>query len=147
MIVKCNRLYNRHTKEYSQALFNKVLAVGFLYSVIEIYFDESEMLYRLFPNEEYEFSYPILVRSNEFEVVSAKPPKNWTLVHKENRANLGPKKWNIFEPWQESFWQDYDNGSPKAKKCFDDEIRIIFDTDPEYIKMIDEKLGREPYFR
>ena len=147
MIVKCKQLYNPNTKQFEPGQSNNWLTIGNLYSVLEIYFNEEQLYYRIFPDEAYDFSYPGLIRTDDFEVISCKIPSSWSFIRDDCGAVLGPKMWNTFEPWEESFWQDYDNFLPKAKKCFDDEVRIIFDTDPDYIKKIDRQCGREPYFK
>ena len=146
MIVKCKQLYNANTKEYHAGPSYLGLTIGNFYSVLEVYYEDNEVFYRIFDDATYEFQVTILKRADDFEIISGKIPPNWELIRREYSSKLSPKMWNIFEPWEESFWQDYDNNLPKAKQCFDDELRIIFDTDADYIKQIDQKLGRTPYF-
>jgi len=59
---------------------------------------------------------------------------------------LAPKLWNTFEGWEESFWQDYFNYLPKAVQCFKNEVSIMLNEEADYIKQIDQKLLREPFF-
>lgn len=148
MIIRCTKLYNRNTKQYHNGPSMGSLTIGALYSVLEIYFNKDEIEYRIFADAPHYYSHPILVRSDDFEVVSGLLPNNWELYRfNKNQSGLGPKSWNIYEPWEESFWQDFDNNLPKARECFDKELKIIFDTEPEYIKIIDQQQGRESYFK
>ena len=132
MIVKCERLLNPNTKQFHPGPSDRGLTIGNLYSVLEISYKPDEILYRIFKNDTYEYQHPILIRSDEFSIVTGEIPPNWELIRDEyETATLGPKVWQIFEPWEESFWQDWNNNLPKAKKCFDEELRVIFDCDAD----------------
>lgn len=147
MIVKCEKLFNENTGNYHAGTSDRGLTIGNFYSVLEVIFQKDGMSYRIFDDGSYEFQHPMICRANEFSTVSGKLPSNWKLIRNSHGAKLSPKMWNIFEPWEESFWQDWDNGLPRAKQCFDDELKIIFDCDADLIKVIDEQQNKKPYFK
>ncbi len=147
MIVKCAKLFNENTKEYMPGPSDLGLTIGNLYSVLEIYYNKSEILYRIFEDGNYEFQFPILKRSDDFEIISGKLPNNWQLIKDGNTGILGPRSWCNLDLWHESFWQDWDNGLIEAKRCFSEELKVIFNTDEKYIKIIDQQQGRESFFK
>jgi hypothetical protein len=66
MIVKCERLYNENTKQFHPGPSNRELTIGNLYAVLEIDYCKTEVFYRMFDDDNYEFHFPRLIRSDEF---------------------------------------------------------------------------------
>lgn len=131
MIVKCLKLFNVNTREYENKSHNGFITVGMLYQVLEVYFRESETLYRIIPDKAGIGGHPTLVRNNEFEMVSGKIPPNWAFIQRRPGPMLaGPEKWIDHQHWQDSFWEDWDNSLPEALRCYEEELKIIKDSDP-----------------
>lgn len=131
MIIKCLKIYNENTHEYENKTHNGFITVGKLYQVLEVYFRESETLYRIIPDDAGIGGHPILVRSSEFEIISGKIPPNWGFIERRPGSMLvGPEKWIHHQYWQDSFWEDWDNSLPEALRCYEEGLKIIKDSDP-----------------
>lgn len=131
MIIKCLAIYDSHKKEITNKPFSGFITVNRLYQALEIDVGTTGIKYRIIQDGGKVFDHPILVRANEFEVVSGKIPPNWEMVRNgENYFTFGPERWIKDEYWQDSFWEDWDNGSDAAIECYKEELKIIFDSDP-----------------
>ena len=128
MIVECEKIYNENTKKYMDT--HSMLTIGRKYIVLEMEYHYDIVYYRLIPDDGGFYGHPILVRIEDFKVISGKIPKNWNLNRVNKHASvLGPEKWSNHECWEEDFWEDWDNGSKKALECFEEEYKIIREAD------------------
>jgi len=133
MIVKCLKIYNIGLDKIVDKKRNSFITVGNLYQVLEVYFRKKEINFRIIPDDASKIGieHPILVRANEFEVVSGKIPPNWVMYRGgEEFFKLSPEKWTKFEEWQESFWEDFGNSIPEALRCYEQELKVIQEFEP-----------------
>lgn len=146
MIVKCLKLYNLNTNTYKDDVSSGALSVGNIYNVLEIYINNSEILYRVISDDSGAYSFPILVRAIDFEVISYNIPSNWKTYSRdlEYGISISPSKWVDDDLWEYSFWQEYDESTAKVIKCFNEELIIIFKTDAEYIQQMIDQRPRYP---
>ncbi len=133
MIIKCHSIYNENTKKYSIEESDGFVTKGKKYFVLEVSYSKKSMYYRIIADNASEFNHPILVRAEDFLIVSGKIPKNWVF----NRYNecgvvLGPEKWSNPNYWRsEDFWDDWLDCNEEAIKCYDEELTIIKMTDQD----------------
>lgn len=147
MIVKCIKLYDGDTKQYIQDDRTPFVALGYHYNVLEVIITGQEVFYGLLADQHGMDGNPILVRSEDFEVVSANVPSNWKLNDQDqNHLKLSPVTWSDNSLWIDSFWEEYHNSTPRTLKCFEEELVTILSADKEYIaKMINERPNSEMY--
>ena len=61
-----------------------------------------------------------------FEIVSSKVPGTWVITSpKPGCFSLQPEAWSRL-----GFWEEYYDGEPKARACFEEERKKIIDSDP-----------------
>lgn len=131
MIIKCLQIYNYVRKEILEIKQSDRLTVGKKYQVLELSRSKKELLYRIIDDSGNIYFHPILVRSNEFEIVSFKIPPNWVIrVDDGECLQIGPKRWLDNSIWHYSFWEDWDEGCEKAMKCYEEELTITLGADP-----------------
>lgn len=59
-------------------------------------------------------------------------------------STIGPAKWLDDSLWEYSFWQEYDNATPRTLQCYKEEVMTIIKTDKEYIpQMLNERPNLE----
>ena len=127
MIVKCLRIYNEHEKKIMTTKKTECETVGKCYQVLEFRCDGQETFLRIIPDCK---GHPILVRACDYEVLSNKIPKNW-LISQDYELDFifGSERWINSEKWEVSFWYDWDENCPKALQCYEEEMKIIQQTD------------------
>ena len=134
MIIKCQKIFSMSTQKYCMDVSNSNLTKGKNYFVLEVCYTSNAVDYRIIADDASEFSHPILVRSEDFSIVSGKIPKNWGFVkYNENAALVGPEKWLNLNEWEEDFWEDWCNCTGKAVKSYYEELEIIKATDAELL--------------
>lgn len=134
MIIKCYLSYDQKTQKYCMEDFEHDLTKTKNYFVLQIYYFEKELCYRLVDQENAETSQPILVRLDFFSLVSGKIPSTWVLNKTDQEhAVLGPKKWSEQNNWKKDFWEDYLNGEQEALKSYKDEVELIRITDKDFL--------------
>ncbi len=104
------------------------------YFVLQIYYFEKELCYRLVEQEDAETKQPILVKLDFFSLVSGKIPNTWSLTTiNKNQTVLGPEQWSNTNNWKKGFWEDYLNGDLEAIKSYRDELELIKITDKDFL--------------
>ncbi len=142
MIVKCTMLHNSYTGKYEDGCTNEYLTKGAHYNVLEIIFQHSTIEYRVLSDDNGIRHFPILVNAKDFEMVSPILPSNWIMFNRAdgNSSTIGPAKWLDNSLWKYSFWQEYDDATPRTLQCYKEEVMTIIKTDKEYIQqMISER--------
>ncbi len=141
MIVQCVDIYNIFNKEYLDENISGSVAKGNHYNVLEIDFSAHGIFYRIVPDHGGLYAHSILVRAQDFKIISAIMPSNWTLrTFTNNLSGLSPVKWTDNSLWDWSFWEDFGEDKPKALACFREELKTILATDKDYIAtMITER--------
>lgn len=130
MIIKCYIGYDEKSQKYVMRNFEHDLTKTKNYFVLQIYYFEKELCYRLLEQENAETKQPILVKLDFFSLVSGKIPNTWVLNKiDKGHSILGPEKWSNLKNWQKDFWEDYFNGVQSAVKSYKEEIEIIKKTD------------------
>ena len=134
MIIKCLAIYSDGEEKYIQR--DSFLTIGKLYHVLEIYCLGEDVRYRVISDDASSDAYtgaithPILVRAQDFEIVSNTLPGNWGVkVTNTNRHRFGPEKWINNDYWEHSFWEDFGNSVLEALQCYKDELKVIMSTD------------------
>jgi hypothetical protein len=133
MIIECHSVYNKIVQKYSKSESNGYVTKGKKYFVMELCYTEESVDYRIISDNASEFSHPILVRAEDFSIVSGRIPRNWVF----NRYNecgvvLGPEKWSNPKYWNsEDFWDDWLDCNEEAIKCYNEELAIIKMTDQD----------------
>lgn len=144
LIVQCIDIYNENTNIYSQQATDTFVTKGWHYNVLEISFDGQDVRYRVMSDCNGTYHFPILVRAQDFKVVSPRIPNNWILHNRDDNSSLlvSPAKWVQHELWEYTFWQEYDNATPRTLQCYREELIEILRSDKEYIQiMLDERNG------
>jgi hypothetical protein len=132
MIIKCHTIYNEITQKYCIHMNNGSLTKGKNYFVMQVYYTDNAVDYRIISDNASEYSHPILVRAEDFSIVSGKIPPNWVLNRfNEFGVTLGPEKWSNPNYWNEDFWDDWSDGNEEAIKCYNEELAIIKMTDQD----------------
>ncbi len=141
MIVQCVDIYNIFNKEYLDENISGSVAKGNHYNVLEIDFSAHGIFYRIVPDHGGLYAHSILVRAQDFKIISARFPANWVLSTLEHDySKLSPEKWMDYNLWELGFWGDFGEDKPKALACFRDELKTILATDKDYIAtMITER--------
>ena len=134
MIIKCHSIYNDGTRKYSTEKNDAFITKGKKYFVLEVSCSKKSMYYRIIADNASEFSHPILVRTEDFSIVSGKIPPNWVLnKFNEYGVTLGPEKWSNPNYWNEDFWDDWSDCNEEAIKCYNEELAIIKMTDQDLL--------------
>lgn len=144
LIVQCIDIYNDNTKTYSEQLTDNFITKGWHYNVLAIYFSGQDISYHIMTDINGTNNFPILVRAQDFKIVSPKVPPNWIIYSRDKLygMSISPAKWVQDEIWEYTFWQEYDNATPRTLQCYREELMEIVRTDKEYIKiMLDERNG------
>jgi hypothetical protein len=118
MKVKCNKIYNEHTKNYQET--SSWLTIGKEYVVLEIEVRQDKVSF-LVPSDSNQ--QPVLQNAIQFEVLNKKIPNNW---------QIGPATLAIFvispRAWQEpGFWENCYDHDPKTLEIYKREARIIYE--------------------
>ena len=136
MIVKCKKIYKPTVGKYHDGVKTTTQTIGKNYQVLEIYTNEKEDYYRIIPDDAIwdkftgSITTPILIRAEDYDVVSGKIPANW-IVKKISPTSheFGPEKWLNNDYWKYSFWEDWCDSVLAALKCYIEELTIIQATD------------------
>ena len=145
MIVKCKGVYNKNTGEYLEPDPSNSWTAGYHYNVIELFIRKTGISYRINTDNDGLTSCSVIVLGKDFEIVSSNIPENWILD--KALATLSPQRWKDIDLWEESFWQDYFENTPKAISCYRDEIKTIVAADKDYIQtMIEERADRDIFY-
>lgn len=138
MIVKCIQIYDNYTKSYSKEITTTRITQNCHYNVLAIHFNNHGIAYQLIADSNGMYTFPLLARAQDFEVVSARLPSNWTMSNGNDESSLtiGPAKWLDGSLWKYSFWQEYDDATPRTLQCYKEEVMTIIKTDKEYIQQI-----------
>lgn len=138
MIVQCETLYNYNTNTYVKGDTNKYINRHYHYHVLEIYFDPyKNVMFRIIADDGGINSHPILVRAQDFKIISQNKPKNWIGYNvNDDIFTIGPKEWVKNDSWEWSFWQEWDESIPRALECYENELKTIISADPSYIPLI-----------
>ena len=135
MIVKCLKIFHGDREEVKKDTFE---TVGKCYQVLEISVSSDQMYFRIVPDQG---GHPILVAAKYYQVITHTIPKNWILwQYREYSFCFGPEKWGNCTLWGESFWSSWDDCEPEALKIYEEEMKIILETenlndyqDPQFI--------------
>jgi hypothetical protein len=124
MLVECVRITNKDTGE-DLGTEDPWLRVGQRYTVLAIVGQERHpYLYLLHSTEE---QMPVAVLPSDCRIISNRVSRHW-VVNCTSRGTLEL----IPEPWiPDSFWEDYDEGSPEAKKLYE-RIRKLLETEESH---------------
>lgn len=118
MKVKCIKIYNEHTKEYTDK--SSWITVGKEYIVLAIEVRPHKVSYLIASDSD---QMPILANAIQFEIISGKIPSSWQITS-DVFAFL------VFEPkaWHEpGFWEDCYDHDPKAGEIYRREARKIYE--------------------
>ena len=127
MIVKCLRIYNEHQNIILPTKQTSFESVGKCYQVLEFISNKKGTVLRIIPDCK---GHPVLVRACDYEILSNKIPRNWSIYqYSESFFIFGPERWINSEKWEVSFWSDWDDNCPKALQCYEEEMKIIQQTD------------------
>jgi hypothetical protein len=144
MIVKCKSIFNENTQQYSDSDLSSCFSKGYHYNVLSIEFCRGQIYFRIISDRSGLYNFPILVRTNEFEIITNVTPHNWVLD--KDRLSLNPEKWSNSSLWMDGFWMDYDAALPNALQSYRDEIKTIISADKDYIQvMIDERSNNDVF--
>lgn len=134
MIIKCHSIYNENTKQYRIEESDGFITKGKSYFAMQIYYTKKAVYYRIIADNASEYSHPVLVRAEDFSIVSGKIPPNWVLnKFNEFGVTLGPEKWSNPNHWNEDFWDDWLDCNEEAIKCYNEELTIIKMTDQDLL--------------
>ena len=124
MIIKCLKI----TREDGIIIpWNGKETVGKYYQVIEIDMSKDDLRFRILPDDG---GHPILAHAKNYKVITYILPKNWILwQYSEYSFCFGPERWVNCNLWDLSFWSSWDDSEPEALKVYEEEMKIILETD------------------
>lgn len=114
MKVRCVRLLDSMGIQVDKSSW---ATIGKIYDVLSIMIEPGTTRLRLVGDE----AGPALFELTMFEIVSSQIPETWIVSSpRQGCLSFGPSAWN-----RPGFWDDFYNGEPDARSCFERERAMI----------------------